>query len=226
MRIHEMHLDVMMYALIAGATSSVVQASPPEVEGVRLYAPCVVCHQPHATGSVDGTIPALAGQQQRYLERQLAVFRSGARYDTAMQIVTVHSTFSAPRGAGALAEYLSVLQANATPVTGSGEHLREGQELYTHICAACHGSDGFGQSGGVPRLAGQHYPYLRQQIEGAANLHTDLAPPEMTAALSGMRGQEKDALADYISRLGSSGSQREPERRPKVSHPERDTSLR
>jgi hypothetical protein len=35
-------------------------------------------------------------------------------------------------------------------------------------------------------------------------LHHDLAPPEMTSALRGMRPQEKDALADYISRLGNS----------------------
>lgn len=47
-------------------------------------------------------------------------------------------------------------------------------------------------------------PYLRRQIEVAAGLHKDLAPPEMTSALRGMRPQEKDALADYITRLGNS----------------------
>ena len=194
-----------MYALLTGATSGVAQASPPVADGSRLYAPCVVCHQPDATGSMDGNIPSLAGQQRRYLEKQLAAFRSGARYDTAMQIVAVHSTFSDPRNTETLAEYLSVLTANPSPVAGSGEHLREGQELYTHICAACHGRDGLGQSGNrVPRLASQHYPYLRRQIEAAADLHRNLAPPEMTGALRGMRAPEKEALADYISRLGSS----------------------
>jgi cytochrome c553 len=56
----------------------------------------------------------------------------------------------------------------------------------------------------VPRIAGQHYPYLQRQILAAAALHKELAPPEMTSALRGMRPQEKDALADYISRLGNS----------------------
>ena len=44
---------------------------------------------------------------------------------------------------------------------------------------------------------------LRVKIEVAAALHRDLAPPEMTSALRGMQSQEKDALADYISRLGN-----------------------
>jgi cytochrome c553 len=122
-----------------------------------------------------------------------------------MQIVTAHPRFDNQHNIVALARYLSALDPNPDPVKGSGEHLRVGQELYAHICAACHGVQGRGEAGNrVPRIAGQHYPYLQRQIEAAANLHKDLAPPEMTSALRGMRPQEKDALADYISRLGNS----------------------
>src|SRR6266568_2680999 len=137
----------------------VARAAPAMSDGNRLYAPCVACHQPNAWGSPDGVIPNLAGQQKRYLERQLAVFRSGERGDTAMQIVTAHPTFS-NQHIVALANYLSDLEANPHPVKGSGEHLRVGQEIYAHICAACHGIDGRGEPGNrVPRIAGQHYPY-------------------------------------------------------------------
>jgi cytochrome c553 len=195
--------DRFLQAVLTLAFCGVAQAA--QSDGMRLYAPCVVCHQPNAWGSPDGVIPNLAGQQRRYLERQLAVFRSGAREDTAMQVVAVHPTFSDHHNIVALASYLSSLDANPTPVNGSGEHLRVGQELYAHICAACHGANGRGEPGNrVPRIAGQHYPYLRRQIEAAAGLHKDLAPPEMTSALRGMRPQEKEALADYISRLGNS----------------------
>jgi cytochrome c553 len=174
------------------------------VDGSRLYAPCVVCHQPNAWGSPDGAIPNLAGQQRRYLERQLAVFRSGARVSTAMEVVAAHPVFRDPRNIGVLAAYLSALQPNPHPVQGRGDHRRVGQELFTHICAACHGIDGGGQDANrVPRIAGQHYPYLRSQIEAASSLHKDLAPPEMTSALRGMPPSEKDALADYVSRLGA-----------------------
>ena len=194
-----------LQAVLALAIVGVAQAAPSISDGRRLYAPCVVCHQPNAWGSPDGAIPGLAGQQKQYLEKQLALFRSGARVETAMQVVTAHETFSNQQNIVALANYLSSLDANPHPVKGSGEHLRVGQELYAHICAACHGADGRGDSANrVPRIAGQQYPYLSRQIEAAASLHKDLAPPEMTSALRGMPLQEKEALADYISRLGSS----------------------
>lgn len=197
---------LILQAVLAIAIVGVTHAAPSMSDGRRLYAPCAVCHQPNAWGSTDGTIPSLAGQQKRYLEKQLALFRSGARVDTAMQVVTAHQTFDNPQNIVALASYLSALDANPNPVEGSGQHLRVGQELYAHICAACHGVDGRGDPANrVPRIAGQQYPYLTRQIEAAAALHKDLAPPEMTSALRGMPPQEKEALADYIARLGSSG---------------------
>ena len=192
-------------AALALAVVSAAQAAPTISDGRRLYAPCVICHQPSAWGSTDGTIPNLAGQQRRYLERQLSLFHAGARLDTAMQVVTAHETFANHQDIAALANYLSALDTNPNPVKGSGQHLRVGEELYAHICAACHGIDGRGESANrIPRIAGQQYPYLSRQIEAAASLHKDFLPPEMTSALRGMPPQEKDALADYISRLGGS----------------------
>ena len=176
-----------------------------------LYAPCVVCHAPQGWGSSDGNIPGLAGQQKRYLEKQLGAFRDGARIDMAMQVVTEHAKFQDPQTVAALAGYLAQLTANPQPAVGAGDHLRVGQEVFIHICAACHGFDGGGNSANaVPRIAGQQYPYLRRQIERAAQLHLDLAPPEMTSALRSMHAQEKDALADYASRLGSANIRVDP----------------
>jgi cytochrome c553 len=204
MKPHQQVANRLLLAMLAMAAFGAAQAASSISEGSRLYAPCGACHAPKAWGSMDGTIPNLAGQQRRYLEKQLALFRSGARVDLAMQIVASHSTVGDQHDIVALAGYLSNLDSNPKPVNGSGEHLRVGQEIYAHICAACHGADGRGEAGNrVPRIAGQHYPYLRRQIDVAAALHRDLAPPEMTSALRGMRPQEEDALADYISRLGN-----------------------
>jgi cytochrome c553 len=179
--------------------------------GRSAYAPCVVCHSPQGWGSVDGNIPSLAGQQKQYLEKQFAAFRFGVRVDTAMQLVAKHPAFKNHLQIAALAGYLSALDVNPRPVLGRGDHLRVGQETYIHICAACHGSDGAGESRNtVPRIAGQQYPYLRWQIEQAAELHRDAAPPEMASALRGMSDQEKDALADYVSRLTAANVQVDP----------------
>ncbi len=180
------------------------RGAPVTPNGSRLFVPCAACHQPDAGGSADGTIPNLAGQRRRYLEKQLAMFRSGARIDDSMQAVTAHPAFAELRNIAALATYLAALEPNPKPVTGPGEHLRAAQDQYDHICTACHGPDGRGdETNRVPRIAGQHYPYLRKQIESAAGFHRDLAPPEMTSALRGMSPEEKDALADFISRLGA-----------------------
>jgi cytochrome c553 len=103
------------------------------------------------------------------------------RWPRLLQVALIFSIFGVARGG------ICVSDKNYTPTSG----------------AACHRIDGRGeQANRVPRIAGQHYPYLRRQIEAAADLHKELAPPEMTSALRGMRLQEKDALADYISRLG------------------------
>lgn len=193
-------------AVLSSGILGLAQAAPSMADASRLYAPCAVCHQLNAWGSSDGTIPNLAGQRKHYLEKQLALFRSGARVDTAMQVVAIHATISnQSNDIAELATYLSRLDENPKPIVGSGDHLRVGLEVYTHICASCHGPDGRGEAANtVPRLAGQQYPYLRRQIESAAGLHKDLAPPEMSSALRGMPTSEKDALADYISRLGTS----------------------
>jgi len=179
-------------------------AAPAASDGNRLFAPCVTCHQASAVGSADGTVPNLAGQGRRYLEKQLAMFRSGARVDDSMQAVTSHPSFADPRHVPTLAGYLSALEPNPAPVTGPGEHLAGARDLYEHVCTACHGPGGRGEDANrVPRIAGQHYPYLRRQLDSAAGFHRDLAPPEMTSALRALTSGEKDALADYVSRLGT-----------------------
>jgi cytochrome c553 len=197
------HRIPVLYAAVALAGCGAAHAAPPIGDGSRLYAPCVVCHQPNAWGSADGVIPNLAGQRKQYLEKRLAAFSSGAGGDSASHVVAVHSTFSDPRNVVVMADYLSGLDANPAPVTGPGDHLRVGQELYSQICAACHGDGGRGESGSpTPRIGGQHYPYLRRQMDQASDFHRELAPPEMSGALRGMSSQDKDAVADYISRLG------------------------
>jgi cytochrome c553 len=203
--LHALRRFKYLITALGSIAAGLAGAEPVLADGSRLYAPCVACHQPNAWGSPDGTIPNLAGQQRRYLEKQMSVFRAGARVDAAMQIVAKHPTFGHSQTITALATYLSDLDANPKPVIGAGDHLRLGKELFTYICAACHGVDGRGGGASrAPRIGGQHYPYLRAQIDAAAELHKDLAPPEMSGALRGMRTQEKDALADYVSRLGTS----------------------
>jgi cytochrome c553 len=167
-----------------------------------VYAACVKCHQPNGWGSADGTIPNIAGQRATYIEKQVKMFRSGVRQNEAMRPIVEHPQFADPQRLKALAESIARLPWNPQPKLGPGDNLAGGQETYEHICAACHGADGGGQAANaVPRIAGQHYPYLLRQIATAAALHRDLAPPEMTSGLRALTERERAALADYIARL-------------------------
>lgn len=195
----------LLKVVLSFAVVTVAQAASPIPDGKHLYAPCVVCHQPNAWGSPDGSIPNLAGQREGYLANQITSFRSGARTGTAMQVVSAHSTFSDPRDVSALAEYLSALEANPKPVAGAGENLRLGQEIYTYICATCHGFSGEGKhEGNVPRIAKQHYPYLRREIKDVALLHRKISNAGQDMVLRKLSAVAKDAVADYISHLGES----------------------
>ena len=197
-----------MFLLAVGASPTLAAHGS---DASRLYAPCGVCHQPGAGGSLDGAIPSLAGQHRWYLERQMKLFRAGERTDTAMEVVTRHPILGNPQSVRVLAGYLASLNVNPQPVQGAGNHLQLGQETFTHICASCHGADGGGSRGSqAPRIGKQHYPYMRRQIEAASRLHMDFAPPEMASALRGMNSQEKDAVADYVSRLDRSNAFQEP----------------
>jgi cytochrome c553 len=195
----------LLHLALAFAVVAVTQAASPIPDGKRLYAPCVVCHQPNAWGSPDGRIPNLAGQAEGYLAEQIASFRSGARTGTAMHVVSAHSTFSDPSAVRALAEYLSALDMNPKPVVGPGENLRLGWEIYTYICATCHGFNGAGSlKGNVPRVAKQQYPYLRRQIKDVAKIHRKISTSGQDMVLGRLSAVGKDAVADYISRLDES----------------------
>ncbi len=187
-----------------GALLLAASASYGESRATRLFAPCVSCHAPQAWGSADGNVPSLAGQQQWYLEKQLTAFGVDNPKGSPMQVDTQHAASGTAQSNVILARYLAALAVNPNPVKGTSRQLQLGQEKYTRICASCHAPDGGGNaSTGVPRIAGQQYPYLRRQMERAALLHMDFAPTEMTGALRGMPDEDKNALADYISRLGS-----------------------
>jgi cytochrome c553 len=139
------------------------------------------------------------------LANQFASFRSGARIGTAMHVVSAHSGFDDPSDATALAQYLSNLDLNPKPVVGSGKNLRLGQEIYMYICSTCHGVDGKGsQKDNAPRVAKQHYPYLRRQIEGLALLHRNISNAGEDLVLGRLSAAGKDAIADYMSHLGDS----------------------
>jgi cytochrome c553 len=183
-------------------------ASRPEFEAKMGY--CQDCHGPSGQGYRGFfPMPRLAGQQPEYLENQLRAFVEHRRTNNIMASV---AHVLSPAMISALAT--SFRDRNPPPLGGAPKELvATGRQIFqTGIpdgniaaCAACHGPDAQG-SEQVPRLAGQLYPYVvqeltnwskeRGQIPGRPDISGVMAP----VARSLSRPQI-EAVAAYLSAL-------------------------
>jgi len=104
--------------------------------------------------------------------------------------------------------YIHQLEPRAPPEEGSGKLLGQGESLYSQLCRSCHGAAAQGDEVRViPKVAGQHYEYLRRQIHDAV----DGRRPNFSSAhirlLARLDHDEIETLADYLSRLPGNARQ-------------------
>jgi cytochrome c553 len=166
---------------------------------------CTWCHGPSLQGF--STAPRLAGQKQQYLETQLLDFKAHTRDNpfsrqymwgaaaNHLSLETVHD----------LVVYLSTLDA-ASAHDGDRALAASGQALYREgipaanipSCVACHGpnAEGFG---GIPRLGGLSYYYLKQRLEQWGEGYHAAATPPMPEVASKLSKNDIEALASYLS---------------------------
>lgn len=137
------------------------------VSAENLYQSCAVCHGNAAQGDATFSAPALAGQSEAYLARQLRHFRDGVRGAGAddpqgVQMAVIAESLSG-EDISSLAAYLAGLAP--LPVTGVDGDLKNGSKLYQGNCGACHGASGEGNpSLNAPALAWLDATYIRRQI--------------------------------------------------------------
>jgi len=131
---------------------------------------CSSCHGMDGR-SVSPTFPRLAGQQKDYIEAQLKAFRDKTRADphahTYMWGMAAHLSDDTITG---VAAYYSS-QSPVAGVTGDPALLAAGKKIFSEgidaqgvpACMGCHGEHAEG-NGPIPRLAGQHYAYIVEQL--------------------------------------------------------------
>lgn len=133
---------------------------------------CKNCHGDHFQGFTGYyTAPRLAGQPAEYLENQFKALKAHRRDDPVAKRF-MWPVVSAGAPWSAIAKHLSAL--DAPPSADGPRHLVEaGKKLFAEgspdgnvpACAACHGEDAHGNDQ-VPRLAGQPYAYVVDQLIG------------------------------------------------------------
>jgi len=185
-------------ALLGGGLS-VASAAQAESLAARAVALCAGCHGADGN-SVATAFPKLAGQQKKYLLRELMDFKSGKRASEIM--APVMATLS-ENDLTELAVYYA-RQKPAPGVVGDPALLALGKDLYlkgnskTDVpsCESCHDETGNGD-GKFPRVAGQHVDYTLDQFRlYAAGKRTNGARV-MQAVAERMSEQEARAVAEY-----------------------------
>ena len=181
----------------------------PDVKGATLAVQvCSACHG--VTGqSVSPAFPKLAGQQHDYLMAQLTDFKGHERGDSrGVQYMWGFTHLSANQ-----VEELALYFSSQPPMLAANTpqaDLARGKEIFESgvpdkgvvQCAACHGPTAEG-NGGFPRLAGQHAPYVLEQIK--VFQLTDKRPrgAPMKAITHDLSESDALAVAHYVASIGA-----------------------
>ncbi len=156
-------------SLFIASAWSVAQAGGNATAGQALYAPCAACHGQQAEGNIALNAPALAGQEEWYMVRQLHQFKAGIRgsdpkdtYGVQMRpMAMILATDQAVEDVAAYITTLSQMPSNRT-LDGNPE---KGKDRY-QLCATCHGQRAEGNLNyNAPALAQQHDWYLLTQLK-------------------------------------------------------------
>lgn len=174
--------------------------------GRALTATCVACHGEDGN-SVVPAYPSIAGQNARYLFRQMQLMRDGVRPPGLMagQLDEHTDAELADLAAYYEAQTPAVGQADPEQALQLGEAIYRGGLLDKRVsaCTACHAPDGSGNAlAGFPRLSGQQPDYLIEQLkayrEGMRKTDTDTYEGMMRQNAANLTDGEIAAIAHYL----------------------------
>jgi cytochrome c553 len=187
---------------MSGELRAALAATPDAARGASLYGTCAACHGAQGAGVPDGTIPAIAGQPQRVIVKQLADFRRSQRLDIRMEHFADRRHLEGAQDIADVAAHVAGLPRDARAGIGNGAALAEGTRAWLDGCADCHGATGKADAGTlVPRVAGQHAAYLERQLLDTAAGRRPNMTKEHRRPLQRLTAAEIAGIADYLSRL-------------------------
>lgn len=168
---------------------------------------CTECHSsdPRRSGPDDGTgahFARLTGQDAAYLQKQLLDFRAGRRRHDFMEMMA--RSVDDVDAADIVAWF-----ATLPPMRGDGSGDSESaRRLYSlgdaargiPACSSCHGSDSVATLPGMPRLAGQDYRYLQQQLQAwRSGERRNSADGAMNSIAKALSDDEIQQLAAFLA---------------------------
>jgi len=174
--------------------------------GKMKAAACSGCHGADGNSGV-AAFPKLAGQNVKYLVKQMGDIKSGARSVPAMtgQLEGKSEQDMQDIAAYFSSQFPSVGAANKDLVELGEKIYRAGsKESGVSACMACHSPTGKGNAmAGFPSLGGQHADYIAKQLRAfrEGERTNDGDAKMMRSVAFRLTNKEIDAVASYISGL-------------------------
>lgn len=154
-------------AVVHAAAGGVDVIAP--AAGKAAYMICSTCHGNEGEGNVALNAPALAGQEDWYLKRQINNFKNGVRGTHAddlygMQMRPMAMTLTDDAKIDEVVAYITSLPARHPALTLGGD-AEKGAAAYM-LCAACHGMNAEGNAAlNAPNLQGLPDWYMVTQLQ-------------------------------------------------------------
>jgi cytochrome c553 len=212
--VETMPLDASAVAELAKAKGGDPQA------GATKAGACAACHGLDGNATDPSLYPRIAGQSERYIARQLALFKSGERVNAIMQPFAMSLSAQDMRDIGA---YYATQKSGAgiadDTVVAEGPNkgmkfYEIGQKLYRSgdssrgipACMACHSPSGAGNPGpAYPHVGGQSAWYSARRLQEYRTGTTTEKDPAlfniMHAVAKPLTDEEIQALASYMQGL-------------------------
>jgi len=192
--------------------------------GATKAAACAACHGLDGNSTIDPEIdPRIAGHSERYLSRQLALFKSGERATGNAALMQPYAAVLSAQDMRDLGAYYATQKAGAGIADDSaiasgpnagmkfyevGEKLFHGGDAARGIpaCMACHGPAGAGNPGPpYPRIGGQQSWYVARRLqEYRAGTTTERDPhlfSIMATVAKPLTDEEIQSLGSYLQGL-------------------------
>ena len=204
---HVLAAALLLSACAARAETAAAPIVGDAEAGLAKSAVCGACHGMDGN-SIDKSYPKLAGQNEAYIARQLALFKSGTRMNPIMMPFASMLSEQDMHDVGA---YFATQET--LPGVADEQYVARAQELYrggdaklgVPACMACHGPDGRGMAGtGYPHLAGQWSEYVDAtltQWKAGTTWSDDVNGRVMPAIVAQLSASDIAALSSYVNGL-------------------------
>ncbi len=191
---------------VAGAADAAQTIKGDAAAGQAKTAVCGACHNPDGN-SLASNFPKLAGQGQRYLEKQLHDIKSGQRVVLEMTgMLTPFNDQDLADMAAYFASQKPSVGAADPQLVERGRALFNGGDLQKGMpaCTGCHSPNGAGLAlAGFPHLSGQHSQYVVKQLTDfrEGNRTNDGDAMTMRSIAAKLSNKDIEALSSYIQGL-------------------------